>query len=245
MVEEKRVIFFAILIVVSLMSIAKAQESEIFCNFSEHLTAADSILLMNGAPVYQDRTLRVAMFFVEFADADSNDLARGSIGWDAILPDPPPNKIEKKFRYHHYWEMFFTKGTYIDPNEVPGIHPDAGSHLIVTYGSMRDYFLEVSNNNLEVLPAVTHPSVVDSMFRSGIVNHVDSTDSSIIWAKLPDTFAEYTDGKNNSRIMTDAIALAENLYNSESLDVNVKNDTIIDRVFIYVAGSATGGRASG
>ncbi|MGH1365217.1 MAG: right-handed parallel beta-helix repeat-containing protein [Calditrichia bacterium] len=224
-----------------------SQETTFECTFSQTLTSEDSLAMLAGAPLYQDTTLRVALFFVEFADADSNINARGSVGWsdiDTSIAVP----MEKKYRRYHYWDMFFTKGTYIDANPAtPLIHPDRDSHpglTLATYGSMRDYYLENSNNNLEVLPAVTHPSLTDSTLRSGIINHTNSTDSSVIWVKLPGSFADYSDGKDNTVIMDDAIELGDSLFIDGILDVSTKDSSAIDRVLIYVAGTATGGRAS-
>ncbi|MGH1362264.1 MAG: right-handed parallel beta-helix repeat-containing protein [Calditrichia bacterium] len=242
-------IILIIILISTFTNSSFSQDSGFTCHFSENLTASQLAILQEGAPILQDTTLRVAILFVQFADFATNADARGSVGWNDISPSA--SIIEKKYRYHHFWDMYFTKGTYIDTSTTdPEIHPDEFSHDaldLFTYGSLRDYYLEVSNGNLEVLPAVTHPAVTDTMFRSGIINRFDSTDGSINWATLSKTLADYNNAgsvDDVEDIMDDAIELAGDLFTAGSLDVDIDDTDKIDRVFIYAAGSATGGLAS-
>jgi hypothetical protein len=104
------------------------QEESFSCSFSQNLTAQDSAAMLEGAITLQDTSLRIGILFVQFADYATNINARGSVGWNSELPSDTVT-IEKKYRYHHFWEMYFSRNSYIDIDpDDPELHPDANSH---------------------------------------------------------------------------------------------------------------------
>ncbi len=218
-------------------------EDDLDCYFSADTASQTSL---ESIPVLQDTSLKIAILLVQFADWETNINARGSVGWfKSDSTDTSNYIIYNKYRYHHFWEMYFTRNTYIDdPNNPPTIHPDHESHGIRVYGSFRDYYHEVSHDQLDTQPAVTHPAESDSMFRSGIINRF-RPDSSIVWVTLDSPLAHYPRSITSSqRLLNDAVAKAHALYLADSLDVDIADSTIIDRVFIYGAGNTHGGLAS-
>ncbi len=172
-------------------------EDELHCYFSEDTTES----ILESIPVLQDTSLRTAVLFVQFADWETNIRARGSVGWESST-NPDSFKFDK-YRYHHFWDMYFSKSSYSDdPNSPPAIHPDHESHSIRVYGSFRDYWWEVSHKNLAIKPAVTHPDSTQldtaSIFYSGIINNYNPADSSIIWVTLDKPLADYYSDPNDT-----------------------------------------------
>ncbi len=192
-----------------------------------------------GVEVLQDTSLRVAILFVQFADWETRLDARGSVGYTDYRPQYA-DTVFRKFRYPDYWNMYFSKNSYIDSLEVqPPIthHPDYLSHGIEVSGSFRDFYWETSHKNLDTSPAVTHPAETDTMFRSGIINRF-RPDSSVIWITLPHDHAYYDYGGSMtglSMIISHGVAAAHALY-PDSLNVDVQDQTIIDRVLVCYAG---------
>lgn len=83
-------------------------EDEFHCYFSADTTEA----ILESIPVLQDTSLRTAVLFVQFADWETNIRARGSVGWFNSDPTDTSNYIiYNKYRYHHFWDMYFTRNT--------------------------------------------------------------------------------------------------------------------------------------
>lgn len=165
-----RFILLVLFLMVIFSRVSAQTEDDLDCYFSAD--TANQVSL-ESIPVLQDTSLRIAILFVQFADYQANPNARGSVGWDHY-DSSQAQIVERKYRYYHFWEMYFTRNTYIDidPSD-PQIHPDAESHnipgqpRIAVYGSFRDYYHEVSHGELDTQPAVTHPAESDSMFPTG------------------------------------------------------------------------------
>ncbi|MEI7483359.1 MAG: hypothetical protein WCK13_01500 [Ignavibacteriota bacterium] len=81
-----------------------------------------------------------------------------------------------KYSYANRWNMFFSENKFYKADK----HPDYETHRYTTnpdlsfeaYGSLRDYWKEVSANNFNIYPAETHPNETEDMYRTGIVNKI-------------------------------------------------------------------------
>jgi hypothetical protein len=71
-----------------------------------------------------------------------------------------------KYSWHDRWDLYFSEGIY--NNEA---HPDWSTHGDSAYGSMKEYWLEVSNEKFNVTPAETHSNETDPKLKTGIVNN--------------------------------------------------------------------------
>jgi hypothetical protein len=71
--------------------------------------------------------------------------------------------------------MLFSQNQYIQAS----MHPDYSSHFspnsdlsCEAYGSLRDYFGEISDGLFDIEPALTHPGETDPIYRTGIANPI-------------------------------------------------------------------------
>jgi M6 family metalloprotease-like protein len=134
----------------------------------------------------------LVVIYVDFPDgrlADGNspvqdsDLDRvqnldgvGSMGYTR----PLGSKKVRKYVYEDYWNMLFSSNVYSGAN----VHPDYGTYQnytppegggpydLTVYGSVRDYWDEVSYGNLQIQAYPTR-SGGDDMYHTGIVNKID------------------------------------------------------------------------
>ncbi|HEX7574503.1 MAG TPA: FlgD immunoglobulin-like domain containing protein [Bacteroidota bacterium] len=100
----------------------------------------------------------------------------GSMGYTR----PLGNKKVRKYVYEDYWNMLFSSNVYSGAN----VHPDFGTYQnytppegggpydLTVYGSVRDYWDEVSYGNLQIQAYPTRSGGED-MYHTGIVNKID------------------------------------------------------------------------
>lgn len=134
-------------------------------------------------------------YFEPSTDADldsvSNINAVGSMGWNRS--GSSFFKKAKKYSYEDYWDMIFSNNEYTGTK-----HPDYGSHQGImdtvdhntgydlnVYGSIRDYWAEVSNNKWTITAFKTHGNGVGKV-KTGIINNIDSSSGAhrIKWIML-------------------------------------------------------------
>jgi hypothetical protein len=76
-----------------------------------------------------------------------------------------------KYTWYNRWDLYFSQGTYYGD-----AHPDYETHNHLpqfkdeAYGSLKEYWLEVSNQKAIVIPGITHPNESDPKLKTGIVN---------------------------------------------------------------------------
>lgn len=200
------------------------------------ITQGQSIIQTN--PV--QGTYKLGILFAQFADSAENENARGSWGYiDTSSPADglPDIGIEHKYRYKHYWNLFFQ-----DEGEVE--HPDAGSHWGIVqnqnlhvnlanrndlhiHGSVTQYWREVSYGNFIIAPGQTREN------ESGIINKVeyegtDPSEGKIRWLVLDNPKSSY-DIDN---------AISEALQKANQID-DFEPDNF-NRIFVIVAGGGWG-----
>jgi len=206
-------------------------------------------------------------------DADSSRVenidAVGSMGW---VPSENPStsgeyrKKIRKYTYEDYWDPVFSIGEYRGP-----LHPDYGSHQayqpskeedkrqerynLEVFGSVRDYWREVSDGKFDIVPFQTHPGRNDK-YHTGIVNNVvmDSSGRRFIrWIRLPYPKAAYNFGPTgyDRDAMPDALTILDSLHNrtAESdpnhLDFDIRSyDAANQKVGFITAGGRLGGWAT-
>lgn len=119
-----RFILLVLFLMVIFSRVSAQTEDDLDCYFSADTTQTSP----ESIPVLQDTSLRIAILFVQFADWRTNANARGSLGWDHY-DSLQADTVFDKYRYHHFWEMYFTRNTYIDPPPpaLPVIHLDPES----------------------------------------------------------------------------------------------------------------------
>lgn len=176
-----------------LFSLGICQPSPEMC-LTECLNSQDSIPNYLFPGWGQQRTVNLAIVYIDFPDGrwvDQNSIRRqpytteelqmvsnrdaaGEVGltFDSS-PFPVGNNLyvnASKYERTNRWNMFFSEGIYY--NEA---HPDFFTHSALygdkAYGSMREYWKEVSGDKLIVNPALTHPSASTYELQTGIVNN--------------------------------------------------------------------------
>lgn len=122
--------------------------------------------LADGNPPEQDSDL----------DHVQNIDAVGSMGYTR----PLGSKEVRKYVYEDYWNMLFSSNIY----SGAGVHPDFGTYQnytppegggpfdLTVYGSVRDYWDEVSYGKLQIQAYPTR-SGNDGMYHTGVVNKID------------------------------------------------------------------------
>jgi tetratricopeptide (TPR) repeat protein len=179
-------------------------------------------------------------------DSDTSYFASDSAAIDAIggmgyEKNPNnPSQLKKKIRkytYDDYWDMFFSVGTYYG-----SAHPDSASHDVHAYGSFRDYYREVSYNNIDIVPYTTR-GTGSNKYETGIVNAVDEANGKkyVRWIMMPLSKSSYT---LNGQILPpwkrgDIDPVLRDLYNQGQISFNV--DTYQGKMIIVGAGSCAGG----
>jgi len=158
---------------------------------STHLTEAPESISVPDS-------MSLGVILIQFSDWATNDTARGGVGYDQE-GDP----IYGYYEYQDYYNMLFSEGTYLGYNIHPGTN-----HKV--FGSMRDYYLEVS-----------HARPGGQFYLSGsILNDVDANDVPI-WYTASHVKAYYGDtlSHNDTTFAHEAITLANNNgYNTNNYD---------------------------
>ncbi len=182
-------------------------------------------------------TLTTGVLLVQFSDWQTNVDSRGSVGYVDNNGDHKPDVVQyNKYRYINYWNLIFSENQYTgtahpDYNDYYNYSPLWNAGNLTVYGSLHEYWKEVSYGNLNVAPGATRPG------ESGIVNESEGN-GVITWITLDHTKGYYlsTYGQSASAvtaIASDAISKAQQLYQIGQLDVNVNN---FQRLIILFAG---------
>ena len=108
-----------------------------------------------------------------------NPNAVGSFGWIRIGGNLV--KQLKKYTYDDYWDQMFSTGVWVgtrnpDYASHEGYVPGQGQEAYRTtvYGSVRDYWSEVSGGNLQISSFQIRSGSTDK-YHTGIVNRIDSS----------------------------------------------------------------------
>lgn len=158
------------------------------------------------------------------------------------------NRKARKLTYQQLWNIYFSEGTYVTDEA----HPDWMSHgrfglpptgdTARAYGSLKDYYKEVSNNNLILVPGQT------GVNRTGIVNNIvtDAFGTSYVepvTLDLPKLSGYHVPDNSSSveitglgNMITDARTKLQALYNSGEIQFNLStyNGKII---FVFAGGT--------
>ncbi|HTX99778.1 MAG TPA: right-handed parallel beta-helix repeat-containing protein [Bacteroidota bacterium] len=193
-------------------------------------------------------------------DADTalvaNIDAVGSMGY--ADPRMGGRKMVRKYVYEDYWNMFFSANTYVGP----GVHPDYSTHNgytpiqsglswsgqiydLTVYGSVRDYWDEVSCGNFQIQPAQTRSGGTD-MYHTGIVNKVDTANGRhfIRWITVPSRKSRYVVGDTTFR--RDVYAALDQRHALDESDpeyLEFDRSTFEGKIGIIAAGGLLGGWA--
>ncbi len=245
---------------VAVFGILSADPPQVSRPTQEHV-AATSTSPGSQAPV---DTMPVVLILVDFPDGRLHDgslpsrdadtayfssstiNAVGSVGWilDSASSTPIFRKKIRKYCYEDYWNMIFSNGIYHDDsarNIHP--HPDYASHGISVYGSMADYYKEVSYGRFLIQPAVTHSGQRD-MYHTGIVNRIDTAQGKnyVHWIMLPRAKPSY--GRADWSLVIDAMESVSTRHALPSTDpehLEFDPSSFHGKIIICGAGSNIGG----
>lgn len=218
-------------------------------------------------PISEDSsrvTMPVALILVDFPDGRLRDgsapvrdsdtayftpasiNAVGSFGWIFDSSSSPPilKKKIRKYRYEDYWNKIFSYGMYHDDSAANAHpHPDYASHGISVYGSMADYYKEVSYGRFLIEAAVTHRGSKD-MYHTGIVNRIDTAYGKkyVRWITMPKVKSSY--GKADWSFVLDAIDAVQRCHALGPADpdyIEFDPASFRGKIIISGAGSNIGG----
>ena len=169
----------------------------------------------------------------------------GGMGYvlrNPLNPSEGRRKAIRKYVYDDYWDWVFSDS----PTFTGTRHPDydvAGSD-VTTYGSLKDYYKEVSYNNLTIVPAQTWYGSSDR-YHTGIINAIDEANGKkyIRWIMMPNAKNTYYSStvpiKNGP--LTEVISVLQNLKSLGTIDFDI--DSYGGKILVIVAGGAPGGIA--
>ncbi|MBN2425874.1 MAG: right-handed parallel beta-helix repeat-containing protein [Calditrichaceae bacterium] len=131
---------------------------------------------------------------LQYLEHYGNLNAVGSMGW--IKDGSYWQYIVRKYTYDHYWNWIFSDSpTYTGTTA----NPDYASHGsdVEPYGSLKDYYREVSNNKFTITPAKTWDNGTPDMYNTGILNAYDiiSGKKYIRWLMMPENKTYYYNGR--------------------------------------------------
>jgi hypothetical protein len=179
------------------------------------------------------------------------------MGW---VPRGFPSRLEKKIRkyvYEDYWNMIFSAGEYVGT-----VHPDYLSHRdyvppeypfeepwnLTVYGSLYDYYNEVSNHNLQVQAYPTRTGG-SGKYYSGIVNKIDVAGGRnyVRWIMMPFEKSFY----NGVSIISAALYEVERLHyfvpqsDPDYIEFAIHDYPADGKIAVISAGGGLGGLAIG
>lgn len=170
-------------------------QDEIFCGTRD----TSAIKPFERVQQMINTTMNLALVFADFQDGrkpdgslptvdadtvyftgDSID-AVGGMGYVKVGTPFVWKKRIRKYAYEDYWDWMFSDSTYVGNR-----HPDNQSHEIEVFGSVKDYYKEVSYNNLTITPAQTW-TFPPNNYRQGIINAIDTANGRrfVRWILLP------------------------------------------------------------
>jgi M6 family metalloprotease-like protein len=240
---KRRSIWFGAILLLS-TNAAIAQQDEWRCGMSDSLL---NVQIGKMRPILDD-IQQVVLVMVDFPDGriqpgnifpttDSqlgqveNINAVGSMGW---IPEDGSGTLRQKARkytYDDYWDWIFSEGSYL------GIrHPDYLSHGTLAFGSVRDYYEEVSYGNLTLAPGHTWNTSPNN-YKQGIVNGIDEVNGQryIRWIMMPNPKSTYSANGPTDEVLP----VLDALYNNGEIDFN--RQTFSGQIIIVAAGSGDGG----
>ncbi|MFA6438890.1 MAG: hypothetical protein WCX28_06240, partial [Bacteriovoracaceae bacterium] len=123
----------------------------------------------------EGRKYQNGQYIIPTLDSDtsyfSSDNAIDAVGGMGYIKNPQDTtrmlKKIRKYTYDYYWDWIF------DSTYSGEWHPDSASHSIKNYGSLKDYYKEVSYNKLTITPAQTWSGTA-SKYTRGIINAYDT-----------------------------------------------------------------------
>jgi hypothetical protein len=176
----------------------------------------------------------LAIVFVDFRDgrlpsgeppSDTTQLgglnleAVGSFGWvvdSSVFPPVYARKI-RKYAYEDYWDRHFSDSAWVGDrhpdfashNGYPGLNvpeDQRGAFLLTTYGSVRDYWAEVSYGNMQIVPAETRSGgtpIYDSGIRLWLTqwSHLTHRGGSIILTSLMMGLSQWRENMPTTRYL--------------------------------------------
>jgi hypothetical protein len=150
------------------------------------------------------------------------------LGW---IKDDQGNWFKKpmKYTYQNTWDREFSVGTYYGGN-----HPDNadyGDQLAYGYGSLREWFTEMSLDHLQLVPGVTWPSRTDSVYKMGIVNDTMSVNGSIsvkpiMLSQNRAWYDAFGDLGKLFVIQQEGASILRNLYSTNEIEFNIDQYTL-------------------
>ncbi|MFI5251677.1 MAG: T9SS type A sorting domain-containing protein [Bacteroidota bacterium] len=187
---------------------------------------------------------------VEINDPANNVSANsvGSLGWEKDSLGNMFMEI-RKYVYEDYWDQFFSDNTWVGQRNPDWLshQGNAGSDEygrpitmdMTLYGSVKEYWKEVSYGNHIITPYPTHNGGSDK-YHTGIVNNIDNIGGKhyIHWINLPNSRSTY----ENNNPYGDVIAKLRALHtvgNPEYIDFDIdsfKNNHIGKIVIIGAGG---------
>ncbi|MBX2991872.1 MAG: T9SS type A sorting domain-containing protein [Bacteroidetes bacterium] len=169
-------------------------------------------------------------------DSVENIDAVGGMGWvrDEVFPDSLRKKA-RKYTYEDYWDWIFSEGEYYGPR-----HPDSTSHGILAYGSLKEYYAEVSYGNLTINPFRTwNISVEPTKYNTGIVNAIDTANGKkyVRWIMMPHPKSHYHPNGEPTAVLP----VLDSLYRNGAIQFNRLSYT--GKILVVTAGGGVGGVA--
>jgi len=261
-------VFVVVLVCVVLITTGYGQDGDINCPVNSSFRTRGgvrnvnaSVGAANGATLGTTGSQDLVILFVDYpegriyqngqyllptVDADTmyfpSDTQVESVGGMGYVVDSTGHLRKKirKYTYDDYWDMYFSVGSYYFGTR----HPDNASHGILAYGSMRDYYREVSYNSMDIVPYQTRTGTPDK-YHTGIVNAIDEANGIkyVRWIMMPNSKSSYIyDGQIKPPYLhSDIDPVLRNLYNQGQISFNV--DTYQGRIIIIGAGGFNGGIA--
>lgn len=181
----------------------------------------------------------------------------GTGGMGYVQVGPPPLVWKKKIRkyvYEDYWNMIFSAVEYTGT-----VHPDYFTHLnydpdgpggedpwdLTVYGSMYDYYNEVSDHNM-LLDAYPTRSGGSSMYYRGIVNKIDEANGKnyVRWIMLPQNKSYYeTTGDPIAAARAEVDRLHHNLDpdHPDYIEFDIRTYPSTGKICVIAAGGGLGG----
>jgi len=182
--------------------------------------------------------------------------AVGSMGYSD--PRMPCRKMIRKYVYEDYWNMFFSTNSYVGPF----VHPDYVTHNgytpiqkgtmwdgqvydLTVYGSVRDYWAEVSYGNFQIQGAQTRAGTTD-MYHNGIVNNIISVNGKnyVRWITVRSAKTSYFAG--DTTLIRDAYAKLDQLHALPATDpdhIEFDRSAFTGKIGFITAGGLLGGWA--
>ena len=242
-INMKSKIFLELLMCVTFCVMGFSQEDSVRC--STQATASTTLGTLGNQNLvvvfvdFRDGRKHVGNDYIEATtDADLNLVdnlnAVGSMGYIKVGDDLV--RKARKYSYDNYWDMLFSNGTF-----TGAAHPDSASHGIIAYGSVKDYYSEVSYGTMTLTPYVWSSNT--DKYHTGIANAIDSSTGTkyLKWILLPGNKSQYNDPAPTSEAEDELRTAYSNGEISFDIDDYLVNNK--GRILVVMAGGGSGGIA--